>query len=114
MTEETINTEESESSGEDNLVAAIDKIASTMDMTISNVVGDDGPATKQIIVRATDIDHERWKTAAHKEGKSMAQFVRDVMNEKVKDIIDCTHPMDMRRKYPWAEFCMKCDTRLRG
>jgi len=97
-----------------NLTAAMDKVASSMDMSISVAVGDDGPATKQIIVRASDVDHERWKQAAHKSGKSMAQFIREVMNDKVKDILDCSHPINMRRQYPWAEFCLKCNTRLRG
>jgi hypothetical protein len=102
------------SESESNLIAAVNKVASTMDMTISNAVGDDGPATKQIIVRASDIDHERWKNAAHHEGKSMAQFIRDVMNDAVKEILDCTHPLHMRKSYKWAEFCTKCNTRLRG
>lgn len=99
---------------ENNLAAAIDKVASSMDMSISVAVGDDGPATKQIIVRASDIDHERWKQAAHKSGKSMAQFIRDVMNDRVRDVLDCSHPIRMRKQYPWAEFCLKCNTRLRG
>lgn len=99
---------------ESNLAAAMNKVASSMDYSVSVAVGDDGPTTKQIIVRATDIDHERWKQAAHKSGKSMAQFIRDVMNDSVKDILDCSHPMSSRRRYPWAEFCLKCNTRLRG
>lgn len=98
----------------DNLAAAVDKVASSMDMTVSNAVGDDGPSTKQIIVRASDIDHERWKQAAHAVGKSMSQFIRDNINAAVSDIIDCTHPQSQRKTYPWAEFCLKCNTRLRG
>jgi S-ribosylhomocysteine lyase LuxS involved in autoinducer biosynthesis len=98
----------------DNLAAAMDKVVSSLEMTVSNVVGEDGPATKQIIVRASDVDHERWKQAAHTVGKSMSQFIRDVVNGAVSEIIDCTHPMNKRRSYPWAEFCLKCNTRLRG
>jgi len=76
---------------QDNLKVAVDKVAETLDMTVSQVIGDDGPSTKQMIVRTTDVDHERWKAAAQKK-----------------------HPTNMRRYYPWAEFCLKCNTRLRG
>lgn len=99
---------------ESNIEAAMHKVASTMDLSVSVAVGDDGPATKQIIVRASDVDHERWKQASHKEGKSMAQFIRETINDRVREVLDCTHPTNMRRYYPWAEFCLKCNTRLRG
>jgi predicted HicB family RNase H-like nuclease len=99
---------------QDNLKVAVDKVAETMDMTVSNVVGDDGPSTKQIIVRTTDAEHERWKMAAHKIGKSMSQFIRDSVSAKVSETLDCQHPLNLRRYYPWAEFCLKCNTRIRG
>lgn len=99
---------------QDNLKVAVDKIAETMDMTMSQVVGDDGPTTKQVIVRTTDDDHERWKRASQRDGKSMSQFIREAVNNRVAEILDCQHPMNMRRFYPWAEFCLKCNSRLRG
>jgi predicted HicB family RNase H-like nuclease len=99
---------------QDNLKVAVDKVAETLDMTVSQVIGDDGPSTKQIIVRTTDVDHERWKAAAQKSGKSMSQFIRDAVNSRVSETLDCQHPTNMRRYYPWAEFCLKCNTRLRG
>lgn len=99
---------------QDNLKVAVNKVAESMDMTVSNAVGDDGPSTKQIIVRTTDVDHERWKMAAHKTGMSMSQFIRDSVNLKVSETLDCQHPLNMRRYYPWAEFCLKCNTRIRG
>lgn len=98
----------------DNLKAAVGKIAETMDMSVSAVVGDDGPTTKQVIVRTTDDDHERWKRASQRDGKSMSQFIREAVNSRVSEILDCQHPMNMRRFYPWAEFCLKCNSRLRG
>jgi len=99
---------------QDNLKVAVDKIAETMDMTVSTLVGDDGPTTKQVIVRTTDDDHERWKRASQRDGKSMSQFIREAVNARVSDILDCQHPINMRRYYPWAEFCLKCNSRLRG
>jgi len=98
----------------DNLKVAVGKIAETMDMTVSALVGDDGPTTKQVIVRTTDDDHERWKRASQRDGKSMSQFIREAVNARVSDILDCQHPINMRRYYPWAEFCLKCNSRLRG
>ena len=97
---------------EDNLEVAMNKVAETMEFTVSTNLGEDGPSNKQIIVRTTDNDHERWKLAAQKEGKSMSQFIRDVVNERVVDVLDCSHPIELRRYYPWAEFCLKCNTRL--
>jgi len=99
---------------QDNLKAAVNKLAETIDMSVSAVVGEDGPTTKQIIVRTTDDDHERWKRASQRDGKSMSQFIREVVNSRVSEILDCQHPTNMRRYYPWAEFCLKCNSRLRG
>lgn len=99
----------------DNLVAAMNRVAETLDPTISQSISDDdGPANKQILIRATENDHERWKHAAERVGLSLAQFIRETMNTKVTDILDCSHPLNMRKKYPWAEFCTRCDARLSG
>ena len=97
---------------EDNVESAMNKVVETMDLSISTNLGEDGPSNKQIIVRTTDSDHERWKLASHKEGKSMSQFIRDTINEKVIDVLDCSHPIEMRRYYPWAEHCLRCNARL--
>lgn len=99
----------------DNLVAAMNRVAETLDPVIStSITDDDGPANKQILIRATESDHERWKLAAEKSGQSLAQFIRETVNQKVTDILDCSHPIEQRRKYPWAEFCLRCNARLRG
>ena len=103
---------ETELPQEDNVESAMIKVVETMDLSVSANLGEDGPSNKQIIVRATDNDHERWKLASQKEGKSMSQFIRDTINDKVIDILDCSHPIEMRRYYPWAEHCLRCNTRL--
>lgn len=99
----------------DNLEAAMDKVASTMKPTRKSNTGSvpGEPAQKQVLVRATEADHERWKKAAERQGKSMAEFVRDVCNEASKDALECSHPAAWRKKYPWSEFCVKCNTRLK-
>jgi len=103
---------ETELPQEDNVESAMNKVVETMDLSVSANLGEDGPSNKQIIVRTTDNDHERWKLASQKEGKSMSQFIRDTINDKVIDILDCSHPIEMRRYYPWAEHCLRCNTRL--
>ena len=98
---------------EDNVEAAMDKVAETLDTKISTKISDDdGPADKQILIRSTAKDHERWKVAAEREGKSLSGFVRDLVNLSVTEILDCSHPEEYRERYPWSERCTKCDTRL--
>jgi hypothetical protein len=100
---------------QDNLKAAIDKVAETLTPTVSTIQkDDDGPADKQVLIRTTDKEKERWKQASDKLNIPMSQFIRDVLNQKTTELLDCDHPVNMRRWYPWAEFCLKCDTRLRG
>lgn len=98
---------------EDNIEAAMDKVAETLDHKVSTKISDDdGPADKQILIRSTAKDHERWKVAAEREGKSLSGFVRDIVNSSVTEILDCSHPEEYRERYPWSERCLKCDTRL--
>jgi hypothetical protein len=100
---------------QDNIEAAMNHVAEDMDLTVSTRVSDDdGPADKQILIRATESDKERWKRAAEVAEVSLSALIRDTMNIKVTDILDCSHPMEFRQKYPWAEFCTKCDIRLSG
>tara|TARA_Y100001951_G_scaffold5310_1_gene3423 strand:- start:153 stop:593 length:441 start_codon:yes stop_codon:yes gene_type:complete len=101
--------------GQDNVEAAMHEVAEGMDLTVSTKVSDDdGPADKQILIRATEHDRERWKRAAEVEAVSLSALIRSTMNTKVTEILDCTHPLQFRKSYPWAEFCTKCDMRLHG
>ena len=98
---------------QDNVEAAMDKLAETLDPKISTKISDDdGPAEKQILIRSTQKDHERWKLAAERESKSLSGFVRDIVNSSVTEILDCSHPEDYRQRYPWKESCLKCGTTL--
>lgn len=98
----------------DNIEAAMDKLAETLDPKVSKAISDDdGPADKQVLIRSTARDHERWKLAAEREGKSLSAFIREIVNNNVADILDCSHPLEFRQSYPWSETCLKCGTRLR-
>ena len=98
----------------DNVEAAMDHLAETMDFNVSRKVSEDeGPADKQILIRSTQRDHERWKLAAEREGESLSAFVRRIVNGSVTEILDCSHPAESRQTYPWSETCLKCGLRLR-
>jgi hypothetical protein len=101
-------------SDDDNLEAAMDKVAENLDPTRvpvgSSKAGE--PASKQVLLRASERDHLRWKEAADKMGVSMAEFIRNTCNEKATSLLDCPHPTNQRRYYPWAVSCLACGTRL--
>lgn len=100
----------------DNIDAAMDAVASTMSMGRKKAgtgkIGE--PTQKQVLIRATDRDHARWKQTADIKGISVAEMIRELCNRAASETLDCQHPMEFRKQYPWAEICLKCDTRLRG
>lgn len=98
----------------DNIEAAMDKVAETLTPVISSGTSEESPSDKQVLIRASEQEKERWKRAAEREHLSLSQFIRDTLNAKAVDVLDCPHPTNMRRFYPWAEFCLKCNLRLRG
>lgn len=101
-------------SDDDNLEAAMDKVAEELEPTRvpagSSKAGD--PASKQVLLRASERDHQRWKDAADKLGVSMAEFIRNACNDKAGTLLDCSHPTNQIRYYPWAVTCLACGTRL--
>lgn len=96
--------------------AAVEKVAETTSKARSSNIGSKAgePASKQVLIRANEVDHERWKEAALKEGVSLSEFIRDCLNNRAKDILDCSHPLNQRRYYPWSEMCLACGQRLRN
>jgi hypothetical protein len=101
---------------EDNLEAAMNHEAEHMDPTIPPNTGSEpgNPATSQVLIRCTSQDRERWKTSAENRGLTLSDFIRQCLNAEAANILDCPHPINMRRYYPWAEFCLECGMRLRG
>lgn len=101
---------------QDNLEVAMNHEADHMELTVHPDTGSEpgNPATAQVLIRTTPHDRERWKQAAEKHGMSMSDFIRTAVNEATREALDCDHPLNQRRYYPWAEFCLKCGQRLRG
>ena len=99
---------------EDNIVAAMDKVAETLEPTIpANTGADEGAtATKQVLIRATEEDRDRWKQAAEIKGVSLSEFVRTLCNAAATELLECPHPQEMRKAYPWSERCMACGHRF--
>lgn len=100
---------------QDNIEAAMNKVAETIKPTRpSNTnTGDGELASKQVLIRATESDQTRWKEAAAKQDISMSEFIRNVCNAAASTLLDCTHPKEFRKTYPWSDQCLKCGERLR-
>ena len=110
---------------QDNLEAAMEKVAETLEPTRSRLVGKkkkdkDGTdlsstAQEQVLFRASAEDKEKWEKCAEHLGISMAEFLRISANEKAETAMQgCDHPIAFRRSYPWMEECLKCGVRLRN
>jgi hypothetical protein len=100
----------------DNLEAAMNHVADHLDPTVASDVGSEpgAPAAAQVLIRTTSDERERWKQAAERRGQTLSDFVRSAVRQAAADTLDCPHPLNQRRWYPWAEFCMACGQRLRG
>lgn len=98
-----------------NIGSAMDKVAESMSMgrKAKTNAPEGETASRQVILRATEFDHDRWKQAAASQGISMSEFIRNVCNEAASDLLDCKHPMEFRKIYPWSDTCLKCGTRLK-
>jgi uncharacterized protein (DUF1778 family) len=68
---------------------------------------------KQVMIRASEEDHARWKEAAEKNGLTMSEFIKNAANGAAAETLDCLHPVEFRKTYPWSESCLKCGQRLR-
>lgn len=101
---------------QDNLKSAMKKEMETTlkDMSVPPSTNSaDGPADKQVLIRATEQDKERWKAAADSKGVTLSDFIRATLNEASKGLLECSHPINMRRFYPWSERCLQCGLRLK-
>lgn len=100
----------------DNITAAIDHLMTSTTPTRTPRTGSTpgNPATKQLLIRCTQHDRDRWKQAAARQGISASEFIRDTLNARAAELLDCKHPPEARRTYPWSETCLACGERLRG
>jgi len=94
-----------------NVRVAMDKVAETMEPRIPmSVTEDGGPADKQVLIRTTDSERQKWKDASIKEGESLSAWIRKNLNEKAEKVLTCQHINT--KKYPWATICLDCRQRL--
>lgn len=98
----------------DNIEAAMDKVAENISMgRRSNTGSKPGePAQKQVIVRTSERNHDRWKQAAEIQGVSLAEFIRALADAESARLLECTHPEQFIVSYPWMTKCKKCGERL--
>lgn len=100
---------------ESNMHAAMERALQSGDMSVRPIAKDDnGPADKQVLIRTTESDRERWKQASELEGETLSAWIRTTLNNAARNLLECDHPMNMTRFYPWATICTKCGKRLRG
>lgn len=85
------------------------------DLSISNPATSNGETVdKQVLIRASEHDRNRWKMSAEKSGMTLSAWIRNSLNDDAVKALDCSHPLNFRRFYPWAEICLACKTRLKG
>lgn len=72
------------------------------------------PADKQVIVRVTAEMRDFWKAAAQASGVTLSEFIRDLVQTGASDVLECQHPQEALRQYPWSTVCLKCGQRLAG
>lgn len=105
-----------EENTESNIRAAMNKVAESIEPTVSQLVNtEDGPADKQVLIRTNETERERWKNAAESEKVTLSAWIRNALNEEASRILDCPHPIELIRFYPWAggkKVCTRCRQRL--
>lgn len=94
------------------------KNAVQVDAAIDQALADDEPAAdeimdKQVLIRVSESQRAKWQKAAEAEGCSVSDWLRQMADRRYQEIYECTHPLEMRRSYPWSEFCDKCGIRMR-
>lgn len=93
-----------------NVDAAVD---AALTDTEDSVVPDDEIMDKQVLIRVSESQRAKWQQAAEADGSSVSDWLRQMADRRYQEIYECTHPLEMRRSYPWSEFCDRCGVRLR-
>lgn len=94
---------------------AIDRVMEEeKNLSIANPATSNGEIVdKQVLIRASEHDRDRWKESADRAGVTLSAWIRDSLNRSAAESLDCPHPLNSRRFYPWAEICLACNTRLK-
>lgn len=114
MRSRTMNNEQNNTENNDsNLISAMNHVAENTSMSVSPMQKpDDAPADKQVLIRATEYDRDRWKNASNKVGVTLSSWIRDTLNKEAASVLDCPHPDHQVRYYPWATICLECGQRF--
>lgn len=100
-------------SEDNNIRAAVDKVMESKDLGVSPMVNDDGgTADKQVLIRTTDKQRDYWKRASDISGETLSSWIRNTLDAAAVALLECSHPVNMTKFYPWATICTKCGKRL--
>lgn len=66
----------------------------------------------QVLIRTTELQRDRWKDAAKLEDQTVSQWIRDLLDVRAAELLDCSHA-GPRQRYAWQETCLQCGMRLR-
>ncbi len=98
-----------------NTDAAVSKVLDSMgSMSIKPIAEktDDGPSDCQVLIRTMSGSRDRWKTAAEKSGENLSSWIRATLNKAADTVLDCQHPPEAQKHYPWARICTACKMRF--
>ena len=109
----TYPTKEPRDTNRDNLIAAAGHITASKPAANTRTVPG-SPADKQVIVRVTEEMQELWRQAAVIDGVSLSEMIRGLVSKYADGVVNCPHPANMIKWYPWSEQCLKCGKRLRA
>ena len=68
---------------------------------------------KQVLIRVSETQRGQWQDAADADGLSVSEWLRQMADERGREIFTWTQPLEKRQSYPWSEICLECGTRLR-
>lgn len=109
------NNEQFETAPVDNVESAMAKVAETITPTRKpNTGAEEGStATKQVLIRTTEEDHAYWKRASDKENITLSEFLRNAANKMAIGILECSHPSETLKWFPWGTRCTKCGVNIK-
>jgi hypothetical protein len=98
---------------QDNIKAAMSHVVESGDFGVRPVSGgEENVVDKQVLIRVSEKDRERWKNASEMNGKTLSAWIRDILNKEASTLLDCPHPLNEIKYYPWAQICTRCGLRI--
>lgn len=88
--------------------AVVDKVLADTVVEVEDEVRD-----KQVLIRVSESQREQWQNAAEADSLSVSEWLRQMADNRWREIFTCTHPLEKRQSYPWSEFCLDCGTKIR-